>query len=35
MQDLGQPPASMMEEIAPGMKLGEGGMPDMENCNIM
>ncbi|KAI9323217.1 Pex19 protein family-domain-containing protein [Dichotomocladium elegans] len=36
MQDLGQPPASMMEDMAPGIKLGDGGMPEsMENCNMM
>ncbi|CAO3679353.1 unnamed protein product [Umbelopsis vinacea] len=39
MQELGQPPAEMMEEMAPGMNLGPEGMPDMsklnEQCNIM
>lgn len=39
MQDLGQPPASMLEEMAPGVNLNEGGIPedlkDLENCNIM
>lgn len=38
MQDLGQPPASMLEEMAPGMNMGPDGIPDMkdlENCNIM
>ncbi|KAI8388846.1 Pex19 protein [Radiomyces spectabilis] len=39
MQDLGQPPASLLEQMAPGMGLGNGeGMPDpkdLENCNMM
>ena len=41
MQDLGQPPASMLEELAGpgGLNLGPGGIPedlkDLENCNIM
>lgn len=39
MQDLGQPPAGMLEDMAPGMNLGADGIPeefkDMENCNIM
>lgn len=39
MQDLGQPPAELLDEMAPGMNFGNPeGMPDMkdmENCNIM
>ncbi|KAI8082611.1 Pex19 protein [Gilbertella persicaria] len=39
MQDLGQPPAELLDEMAPGMNLGNPeGMPDMkdmENCTIM
>ncbi|KAJ2959172.1 hypothetical protein NQZ79_g5309 [Umbelopsis isabellina] len=39
MQELGQPPAEMMDEMAPGMNLGPDGMPDMsklnEQCSIM
>ncbi|KAI8096509.1 Pex19 protein family-domain-containing protein [Halteromyces radiatus] len=39
MQDLGQPPASLLEDMAPGMNFGNPeGMPDMkdlENCTIM
>ncbi|KAH8549253.1 Pex19 protein family-domain-containing protein [Umbelopsis sp. PMI_123] len=39
MQELGQPPAEMMDEMAPGMNLGADGMPDMsklnEQCSIM
>ncbi|KAG0169582.1 Peroxisome chaperone and import receptor [Apophysomyces sp. BC1034] len=39
MQDLGQPPAALLEEMAPGMNLGQPGeipdMKDMENCTIM
>lgn len=39
MQELGQPPAEMMDEMAPGMNLGPEGVPDMsklnEQCSIM
>ncbi|KAI9309409.1 Pex19 protein family-domain-containing protein [Cunninghamella echinulata] len=39
MQDLGQPPASLLEEMAPGMNFdAPQGMPDikdLENCTIM
>lgn len=39
MQDLGQPPAEILDSVAPGMNFGNPeGMPDMkdlENCNIM
>ncbi|ORX46263.1 Pex19 protein [Hesseltinella vesiculosa] len=39
MQDLGQPPASLLEDMAPGMNFDSPeGMPDMkdlENCTIM
>jgi peroxin-19 len=39
MQDLGQPPAALLEDMAPGMDFANPqGMPDMkdlENCNIM
>ena len=39
MQDLGQPPAELLDEMAPGMNFGNPeGMPDMkdlENCTIM
>lgn len=39
MQDLGQPPAELLDEMAPGMNFGNPeSMPDMkdlENCNIM
>jgi len=39
MQELGQPPAEMMDEMAPGMNFGPEGMPDMsklnEQCSIM
>ncbi|KAI8071364.1 Pex19 protein [Gongronella butleri] len=39
MQDLGQPPASLLEEMAPGMNFDSPeGMPDvkdLENCTIM
>ncbi|KAI9282375.1 Pex19 protein [Umbelopsis sp. AD052] len=39
MQELGQPPSEMMDEMAPGMNLGPEGMPDMsklnEQCSIM
>ncbi|CAO3593624.1 unnamed protein product [Absidia cylindrospora] len=39
MQDLGQPPAALLEDMAPGMNFDNPqGMPDMkdlENCSIM
>jgi peroxin-19 len=39
MQDLGQPPAALLEDMAPGMDFANPqGMPDMkdlENCTIM
>ncbi|CAO3599518.1 unnamed protein product [Absidia cylindrospora] len=39
MQDLGQPPAALLEDMAPGMNFDNPqGMPDMkdlENCTIM
>ncbi|KAI8141451.1 Pex19 protein family-domain-containing protein [Fennellomyces sp. T-0311] len=35
MQDLGQPPASMLEEMAPGANLNAANLDDLENCNIM
>lgn len=39
MQDLGQPPAELLDEMAPGMNFGNPeSMPDMkdlENCTIM
>ncbi|KAI1316238.1 hypothetical protein EDD11_010285 [Mortierella claussenii] len=37
MQDCGQPPADVLEELAPGMELGSDGvpkMPDMPECNM-
>ncbi|KAF9913873.1 Peroxisome chaperone and import receptor [Lobosporangium transversale] len=37
MQDCGQPPADILEELAPGMELGSDGvpkMPDMPECNM-
>ncbi|KAG0240649.1 Pex19 protein family-domain-containing protein [Mortierella sp. GBAus27b] len=37
MQDCGQPPADILEELAPGMELGADGvprMPDMPECNM-
>ena len=39
MQELGQPPAELLDEMAPGMNFGNPeSMPDMkdlENCTIM
>ena len=39
MQDLGQPPQSLLNEMAPGMNFGSAdSMPDLkdlENCSIM
>jgi peroxin-19 len=39
MQEYGQPPAALLEDMAPGMDFGNPqGMPDMkdlENCAIM
>ncbi|CAO3635612.1 unnamed protein product [Cunninghamella blakesleeana] len=39
MQDLGQPPTSLLEDMAPGMNFDNPqGMPDLkdlENCSIM
>ncbi|KAF8939702.1 Peroxisome chaperone and import receptor, partial [Dissophora ornata] len=37
MQDCGQPPADILEELAPGMEMGTDGvpkMPDMPECNM-
>ncbi|KAF9366139.1 Peroxisome chaperone and import receptor [Mortierella sp. NVP85] len=37
MQDCGQPPADILEELAPGMEMGADGvpkMPDMPECNV-
>ncbi|KAF8982835.1 Peroxisome chaperone and import receptor [Entomortierella lignicola] len=37
MQDCGQPPADILEELAPGMEMGADGvpkMPDMPECNM-
>ncbi|KAG0370806.1 Pex19 protein family-domain-containing protein [Gamsiella multidivaricata] len=37
MQDCGQPPADILEELAPGMEVGTDGvpkMPDMPECNM-
>ncbi|KAF9436699.1 Peroxisome chaperone and import receptor [Entomortierella beljakovae] len=37
MQDCGQPPADILEELAPGMEVGADGipkMPDMPECNM-
>ncbi|KAG1142785.1 hypothetical protein G6F37_007284 [Rhizopus arrhizus] len=39
MQDLGQPPSELLDEMAPGMNFGNPNavpdMKDLENCNIM
>ncbi|KAI9007976.1 Pex19 protein [Phycomyces nitens] len=39
MQDYGQPPAALLEEMAPGANFGNPGevpdMKDLENCTIM
>lgn len=39
MQELGQPPAELLDEMAPGMNFGNPNavpdMKDLENCNIM
>ncbi|CEI95362.1 hypothetical protein RMCBS344292_09551 [Rhizopus microsporus] len=39
MQDLGQPPAELLDEMAPGMNFGDPNavpdIKDLENCNIM
>ncbi|KAG0355393.1 Peroxisome chaperone and import receptor [Podila minutissima] len=37
MQDCGQPPADILEELAPGLEMGADGvpkMPDMPECNM-
>jgi hypothetical protein len=39
MQSYGNPPAGLMQDMAPGMDLGEGGLPglpaDMPECKTM
>ncbi|KAI8052031.1 Pex19 protein family-domain-containing protein [Syncephalis plumigaleata] len=38
MQDCGQPPKELLEQLAPGMDFNEDGIPnppDMEQCSIM
>ncbi|KAG0749961.1 hypothetical protein G6F57_005052 [Rhizopus arrhizus] len=39
MQDLGQPPAELLDEMAPGMNFGNPNavpdIKDLENCNVM
>ncbi|KAI8997306.1 Pex19 protein family-domain-containing protein [Pilobolus umbonatus] len=36
MQDLGQPPASLLDDMAPGMNFNNPeSLPDLENCTIM
>ncbi|KAF9932884.1 Peroxisome chaperone and import receptor [Linnemannia zychae] len=37
MQDCGQPPADILDELAPGLEMGTDGvpkMPDMPECNM-
>ncbi|KAG0277261.1 Peroxisome chaperone and import receptor [Linnemannia exigua] len=37
MQDCGQPPADILDELAPGLEMGADGvpkMPDMPECNM-
>ncbi|KAG0038830.1 Peroxisome chaperone and import receptor [Podila clonocystis] len=37
MQDCGQPPADILDELAPGVEMGADGvpkMPDMPECNM-
>ncbi|KAF9405855.1 Peroxisome chaperone and import receptor [Podila epigama] len=37
MQDCGQPPSDILDELAPGLEMGEDGvpkMPDMPECNM-
>ncbi|RKP26886.1 Pex19 protein family-domain-containing protein [Syncephalis pseudoplumigaleata] len=38
MQDCGQPPKELLEQLAPGMELNDDGIPnppDMEQCSVM
>ncbi|KAI9228859.1 MAG: Pex19 protein [Piptocephalis tieghemiana] len=35
MQDCGQPPSELLQDLAPGMEMDEDGMPQPGNCTLM